>query len=321
MSGHNVSVLMNTYQENKLYFEQAVKSYVNQVGVSVHLIISTIEDDISIKYINELKKKLPNANIELCISTKKEHPGKGIKGIYYQLNKGVKLIKGDWFCYASSNDVAMPKKIITEIQYCIKNKKSICYSAYNKTNLILKNPKKVSFHSFSYLKLLKGNFISDCSLIKSSILKEFLPFNNSYYNCGFWDLWLRIYNKYGNIFIYNPNVSFLYRICNESTHIKRNKEKNKELIYARAKINMRNQLLKKYPFYKRVVISAPTLPSASGIYNLAETNGILVWVKKPYIIVKYGKDWKIIYGKKEVLNNKSKLKALWQYPVSSINHI
>ena len=88
----SVSVIMNTYNENRLYLVQAIEGYLNQEKINVDLIISIVEDD---KNFNFIKEKYPN--IILCISTKKEHPGRGVKGIFYQLNKATKYIKQDWF--------------------------------------------------------------------------------------------------------------------------------------------------------------------------------------------------------------------------------
>ena len=142
---------------------------------------------------------------------KKEHPGKGVKGIFYQLHKATELIKSDWFCYASSNDVALSNKLKNEVYFCKKNKKAVCYSDYITTDVYLRKIKLVKFPDFNYKKLLKGNYINDCALIETNVLKDFLPLDDTYPNCGYWNLWLRIYVKLGNIFVHNPTPGFLYR--------------------------------------------------------------------------------------------------------------
>ena len=237
-----VTIIMNTYKENKIFLKQAIDSYICQKDVNIQLIISTIENDSSISFI---KENYEDSNIDLCISTLKEHPGKGVKGIYYQLNKATLMIKNDWFCYASSNDVALPDKLIKEITLCKKKKKYVCYSDYNTTNTNLNIIKKHKFPSFNYNTLLKENFINDCAMIRTDILKKFLPFDDTYYNCGYWNLWLRIYSKLGNVFIHNPNPGFLYRHEKTSTHILRNKNKNKQLMYQNEKLKMiKNHIIK-----------------------------------------------------------------------------
>ena len=76
------------------------------------------------------------------------------------LNKATSMIKNDWFCYASSNDVALPGKLKKEIEMCKKNNKFVCYSDYNVTDINLKTMKKHKFPSFNYNLLLKGNLSS-----------------------------------------------------------------------------------------------------------------------------------------------------------------
>ena len=238
----SVTIIMNTYKENKTFLKQAIDSYLCQKDVNIQLIVSTIENDPSIFFI---KENYDPTKIELCISTFKEHPGKGIKGIYYQLNKATSMIKNDWFCYASSNDVALQGKLKKEIKMCKQNNKFVCYSDYNVTDINLKTIKKHKFPSFNYNLLLKGNFINDCAMIRTDILKNFLPFDDTYYNCGYWNLWLRIYSKLGNVFIHNPNPGFLYRHEKTSTHILRNKNKNKQLMYQNEKLKMiKNHIIK-----------------------------------------------------------------------------
>ena len=238
----SVTIIMNTYKENKTFLKQAIDSYLCQKDVNIQLIVSTIENDPSIFFI---KENYDPTKIELCISTFKEHPGKGIKGIYYQLNKATSMIKNDWFCYASSNDFALQGKLKKEIKMCKQNNKFVCYSDYNVTDINLKTIKKHKFPSFNYNLLLKGNFINDCAMIRTDILKNFLPFDDTYYNCGYWNLWLRIYSKLGNVFIHNPNPGFLYRHEKTSTHILRNKNKNKQLMYQNEKLKMiKNHIIK-----------------------------------------------------------------------------
>jgi hypothetical protein len=238
-----VSVVMNTYKENSEYLLQAIDSYISQKNVNVQLIVSTLEGDPSISLI----KKKYDRKVELCISTKKEHPGKGVHGIYYQLNKAMSLVKGDWFCYASSNDVAVLKKLNKEVQYCKNNNKQVCYSDYIITDKMLKIKKFVKFPEFNYSLLLKRNYINDCALVKTSLLKQFLPFDNTYLNCGFWNLWLRTYVKKGNVFIHCPYPGFFYRQEPNSTHLVRTKNKQKELNYKAEKKKMIKNHLKKYP--------------------------------------------------------------------------
>lgn len=229
----DVSIIMNTYKENPKYLKEAIEGYLNQKNINIHLIISTVENDCSIEFI---KNNYNDNRIELCITKKINHTP-GCEGIYTQLNNATKYIKGEWFCYASSNDVPLLDKIEKEISMCKKYNKKICYSCFYVTDDKLKIIKKKVFYPFNKIRLLKGNFVSDCSLIKSELLKKYLPFKTSNYNCGFWDLWLRIASKEGNVFIYNTNYSFYYRQTSKSAHTHRTLQQ--KMKYDKAKNNVR----------------------------------------------------------------------------------
>ena len=237
-----VSVIMNTYNENKLYLIQAIEAYLNQEKINVQLIISILENDNNLNFI---KKKYPEIN--LCISTKIEHPGRGVKGIFYQLNKATKFIKHNWFCYASSNDVVMTNKLYRELSLCKTYNKLVCYSNYITTNENLKIIKRNIFPAFDYKTLLKGNFINDCALINTNLLRECLPFDNTFNNCGFWKMWLEIYVKYGDVFCYNRQHAFYYRQDKNSMHRQRLKNKKKMDLYQKTKSRMIFTHLHKYP--------------------------------------------------------------------------
>lgn len=222
---YSVTVIMNVYNENPIFLFQAIESYLNQINVKIQIIISTIENDPCIKLINDKYN-----NIEFCISNIKEHPGYGHKGIYYQLNKSIHQIKNYWYSYASSNDVALTDKLYNEITKCLKMDKRICYSSFYLTDQKLNIIQLLNFHDYDFNKHLKGNFVNDCALIESKLLIEMMPFNSELYsNHAYWDLWLRIYKKYGNVFIYNPIPTFYYRKHNNALHIdtaKNNIKKN-----------------------------------------------------------------------------------------------
>lgn len=236
---YSVSVIMNVYKENEKYLNEAILSYLLQENVKLELIISTLEDDPCISYIKAKFKKYQN--IKFCISKKKKHPGRGHLGIYYQLNRAVKYITKYWYAYASSNDVANKSKLYDEITKCLKYDKKVCYSAFYKTDDKLTNKKILKFHDYDYNKHLSGNFVNDCALIESKLLFEMMPFrSNDYHNHSYWDLWLRIYKKYHNVFIYNPIPEFYYRSHKNALHIETREieeKKRKNLEYRTKMIN------------------------------------------------------------------------------------
>lgn len=209
------TVIMNTYNENPIYLKQAIESYKTQKDVQI--IISTLEDDSNLKIYD-------NGYVDVVVfSSKKNHPGKCPKGSFYQLNRALEFIKGDYVCFASSNDVSLPKKLSMEQEMCINGKK-VCYSSYIKTNANLKNRKLITFHDYDYKRHLQTNFVSDCTLIETELFLKYTPFDLELNNYAYWNLWLKIYQGEGNVFVYNPKPTWLYRQDEDSMHIKRRKD-------------------------------------------------------------------------------------------------
>ncbi len=193
-----VSVVMISYKDKRPYLKQAMKSILNQDGVDVDLILSTVVGDRSIS----LAKKLGVKNI---IANKRPD-------MYDQINNGVLRVSGDWFSYAVGNDVALPNKLYDEVSMCIEKGKKICYSSYYNTDENLKIMSKAKFLDYDYKKHLSGDFVTDMASVKTETLLKYMPFKKKFGNCAFWDLWLRIAEGEGpEVFVYNNKSNYLYR--------------------------------------------------------------------------------------------------------------
>lgn len=191
-----ISVIMNTYNANQQWLLDAVRSYTYQTNVNIQLIISTVAGDPSIK-------TLKNYNVDFVIS---DEPG-----IYTQLNKALKAIKGDWYAYASSDDVARRTKLIEEYTAAIKHNAKVVYSGYNLVNSNLGGRQLKTFQDFNIADLLRSCFISDCALIHRSIINKYGPFDLACGNLAYYDLWFRIYEGEGNIFYSLKKATWNYR--------------------------------------------------------------------------------------------------------------
>jgi hypothetical protein len=218
---NDISILINSYQPEEKDLLTAINGCLNQIGVNVSIIIITIEDDPTINIINQLN----NSNIKLVTIKKIDHPGKGPKGIYYQLNEGIKHIKTRFFSYFSSNDIIYPHKSINEITKIINNNAIFCFSSF-----LIKYSSKITKFDYptdkmNYNNLLTQNFINDCATIDLIKLpKEMLYFDyKKFENHSYWNLWLTIVKKYGvKSFVYNNNPEWEYiRDINKSQSLQR----------------------------------------------------------------------------------------------------
>ena len=115
-----ITVIINSYKPDKNDLYNSINSCLNQKNVSIRILVSTVENDPTINYV----EKLNNNKITLVISKLSEHPGRGPKGIFFQLNKALKEVKTKYFTYFSSNDIMYPNKLYNEIKL-IKSNKSI----------------------------------------------------------------------------------------------------------------------------------------------------------------------------------------------------
>lgn len=231
---NDISILINSYQPEREDLLTVINGCLNQNNVNVTILIITIENDPTISIVDELK----NSKIQLIIIKRIDHPGKGPKGIYYQLNEGIKHIKTRFFSYFSSNDIIYPNKSINEITKIHNNDAIFCFSSF----FIKFNNKKKKFsypkNKMNYNELLTQNFINDCATIDLYKLnKELLYFEyNKFENHCYWNLWISIIKKYGDkCFVYNDNPEWEYiRDVNKSQSLQRKKNiveqsKNKNL--------------------------------------------------------------------------------------------
>lgn len=204
-----VSVVMNTLNEKPEYLIKAIESYLNQVGVEVELIVSTVKGDKSVKLI---KDNYPD--VKIVTLTKKEHSSNGERspiGAYLQLNNALKHVTGKYFCYASSNDYAKPNKLMSESNILERTNKKICYSAFEYVTDSGEITNRFRVREYDYASHLIGNFVSDCSMISTELLRKYTPFDLSVKNLGFWDMWLRVYKGEGDVFVNNPKPTWCYR--------------------------------------------------------------------------------------------------------------
>ena len=217
-----VSVIMNTVNERRDYLDLAIQSWLNQEGIEIELIVSTVEGDVNIDYIRE---NYPLVNV--VTMPREDHPiskgGKCPLGSFMQINNALPHINGGWFTFASSNDIAYPFKALSEVKMCQDNSKLICYSDIDQIDENGSLIRTVKLRDYDRAAHQQGNFVADCSMVHISIVRGFLPFRTELNNYAYWDLWLRVYEKLGDVFIHQPRSTWGYRQDSNSMHVKRSK--------------------------------------------------------------------------------------------------
>lgn len=225
---HKATIIVCTYKGNQSHLVQAVESYLDQYDCEIHLVVSTVTGDKSVSTLSDF-------DVEFVTQ---EYPS-----IYQQLNNATAFIKNDWWCYMSGNDIALPTKVKTEIDLCLRAKKKICYSAYNVVDSKLNFIRLAQFaEEYSLEKNLEGNFVADTSMIHRSVSDAYLPFSEEFDNLGYWDFWLRIGSEHPEWFVYNPEPTWEYRVNDESRHVKRSKDIN----WQKRELKDRQKMLKRF---------------------------------------------------------------------------
>ena len=249
-----LTIIINSYNPHPPDLYKSLASCFSQKKINIKIIISTVENDPTIKIVNNLKNNKFNTlrdtmtrDIKLVICKLSEHPGRGPRGIFFQLNKALEEVKTRYVSYFSSNDVMLPTKSYNEIESLKNNNSIFCFSRYNSYYPLTKKTERFNYpkNLMNYSNLLKSNFINDCATIDLNQLTEPIQFNyEKYGNVCYWHLWLKLLNKHGkNCMSINNNVEWIYiREENKSQAIERSKNKNKTELYK----NLREFMLSEF---------------------------------------------------------------------------
>ena len=221
---NKVSVIVNSYNEGEELFRRTIESIKESSNVDLQIVVSTVKGDNCIGWAKDY-------NVTLVVNEK--------PGIFEQINATIPHLTGDYITYFSSNDKMSKYKLKIESDILKQSNKKVCYSAYNRIEIDkTKNVKK--FYDYSFEKHLKGNFVSDCSMVARDTFMKYMPFRVEYGNHAYHDLWLRIYEGEGNVFIYNQIPTWDYIVTENSSHYKRSKDPKRK----QANEDSRQEMLK-----------------------------------------------------------------------------
>lgn len=218
----SVSIIVPSYKDGRERFDMAIRSILAQKGVNVHLILSTVKGDDCLKWI-----KKHSGDIDVV--TMDDHGKKDPTNSFKQIIKAIQKIKHRWTTFCSANDPLMLDKCFNETAILKRTGKLVCYSARLDADENGNVVREVQFPPYNFNKHLESNFVYDGSMVYTPLFMKYMPFRIKWYNCGYWDLWLRIFKGEGNVFAYNPRPVKKYIISADSMHQMREKNvKNKK---------------------------------------------------------------------------------------------
>jgi glycosyltransferase involved in cell wall biosynthesis len=206
-----VSVLMTTFNHQE-YVLDALKSIINQSYLNIEIIIADdCSTDETIAAINPLLAKHKN-KITLIRQEKNIGPSKNF-------NSGLSRCKGDFVTFISGDDLFLPEKILTQVNYLNNNLSTmICYGDTevfdSKTNsrLFLWSEKNKPRSGdgvllIKYLSFMCG--LGSC-MVRYRDVKD-VRFNEDVRNCGELLFLFEIVEKNGGKINFIEHVCYKYR--------------------------------------------------------------------------------------------------------------
>nr|NLA33152.1 glycosyltransferase [Mollicutes bacterium] len=204
-----VSIIIPVYNGEN-YFKEAIDSALNQTYNNIEVIVV---NDGSIDNTEE---------IALSYGKKILYYKKSNGGVSTALNLGIKKMSGDYFSWLSHDDLYLPEKIETQINYLFQNNlintNTILYSNYIIIDQNSEEIKKVILDTKVLnvkreYALLRGAINGITLLIPKKGFDDCGYFNENLRCAQDYDLWLRLQQKYK--FIHIINVLTQTRIHNE----------------------------------------------------------------------------------------------------------
>lgn len=205
-----ISVVVTCYNHEN-YIEQCLRSIFNQTYRNIELIV--LDDgstDSSSEVIQEVLKESPFVTIF------ESHEN---IGVVRTRNKGLNLLNGDYFLFVDSDDF-LDDRYVEELYDCANNHQAdIVYcDLYN----FEKDETYLKAQEFDLHNLLESNYISNCSLVKKTILKGiYYDEKLSGKKLEDYDFFLNLIINNGAKAVYQPNTKLNYRVFEKDSISKR----------------------------------------------------------------------------------------------------
>ena len=205
-----ISVVVTCYNHEN-YIEQCLRSIFKQTYRNIELIV--LDDgstDFSSEVIQEVLKESP------FVTTFESHEN---IGVVRTRNKGLNLLNGDYFLFVDSDDFLDERYVEELYNGAINHQADIVYcDLYN----FEKDETYLKAQEFDLHNLLESNYISNCSLVKKTILKGiYYDEKLSGKKLEDYDFFLNLIINNGAKAVYQPNTKLNYRVFEKDSISKR----------------------------------------------------------------------------------------------------
>lgn len=234
-----ISVLIPAYNREK-YIEECVQSVLNQTFSDFEVIII---NDASTDKTAEISKKICEKDPRVKLINHKENKLRS-----GALNTGIENSKGEYICFLDSDDIYLPSKLESQINFLEKNKEvdgvygdyiyfkegeegervitAILDVGYVKDHL-------VRIHNGEDIPPMIKGWIPSCSALIRSYVFDKISFDEKLTNMEDFDMWLQILGA-GFQMVRIPELTYKYR-----GHDNQKSGNSEKMIFARSVINQK----------------------------------------------------------------------------------
>lgn len=198
-----VTILLPVFNGAK-YIDKAVESIINQTYTNIELLV--IDDGSSDETLEILSKYNDD---RMQVIANKEN-----KGLIYSLNKGISLAKGKYILRMDADDVSMPERTATQVEFMELHKNIGVSGTWLETFGLKEAEIWSSMTNDEEIKanlLFVSNLFHPTTIIRTQLLRDTgLTYNQDMLLVEDYDLWARLKNHcgFGNI----PQVLLRYRL-------------------------------------------------------------------------------------------------------------
>jgi len=197
---------MATYKQSR-FLRTALLSCLNQTYDNFEVIVVSVEGD---KETDVVLGSFPFP-FHWVISEKADY--------VHQRNLGIESARGEWITLADSDDVYLPHKLSSEAEVAEREKAYIVTSGFFICDESLNiREAYIPPSEITREMLLRSCLITDLCLVNRRIYEEFGLFDEGYSEVAFYNLWLRVAEKYPDKIKANRQPVFMYRMHPEQMH-------------------------------------------------------------------------------------------------------
>ena len=186
------SIITVCYNAPRL--EETCKSIANQVYDDFEwIVIDGLSDSEHINIFNNYKH-----HMSYFISEKDN-------GVYYAMNKGIQQLTGDYVIFMNAGDSFYNNFVLLNIAKWLETQEKspdVIYGITNRNNL---NDIHIPPKQFNEYIFFNSSLCHQTSFIKTSLFKEFGPYNTDYRICADFDMFNN-YFVHGKVFSFTPVI-------------------------------------------------------------------------------------------------------------------